>query len=273
MATPAPSSAPPSPSLSSDGGKAQTPAPQDQSLTPVEHWNAGLAAWRLGLFSDAREHFQALAKGAGGSSWLKSAGAFWSARVALRARQRTQVSYWLRAAATYPRTLYGLIAERLLGTGLDLDFAAEPFTALDARVVMGFDAGRRALALLQVDERGRAAEELRALAAGNNPALLQSLAGLADRAGLAALSLEIAGTLADCDGRSHDSAFYPVPRWTPQGGFTVDRALLIRADAPGIAVRAPRHQHGRRRGIDAAHARDGARHGRAHGAGLERGRP
>jgi soluble lytic murein transglycosylase-like protein len=202
-------------------------APAGQGLTPDEHWKAGLAAWRLGLFGDAREHFQALARSADTSPWLTSAGAFWAARVALRLRQRAGVTHWLRVAAAHPRTLYGLIAGRLLGTDTDLDFAAEPFTALDARVVMGFAAGRRALALLQVNERARAADELRALAGGHNPALLQSLAGLADRANLAALSLEIAGALADSDGRNHDRVLYPLPRWTPQGGFTVDRALLF----------------------------------------------
>jgi soluble lytic murein transglycosylase-like protein len=33
--------------------------------------------------------------------------------------------------------------------------------------------------------------------------------------------------LANGDGRSHDLALYPVPRWEPLGGFTVDRALIF----------------------------------------------
>jgi soluble lytic murein transglycosylase len=33
--------------------------------------------------------------------------------------------------------------------------------------------------------------------------------------------------LANGDGHSHDLALYPVPRWEPLGGFTVDRALMF----------------------------------------------
>ncbi len=68
--------------------------------------------------------------------------------------------------------------------------------------------------------------ELHTLMAGHNPALLQSLAGIAQRADLAALSLEAGQTSAQQDGRRHDGAVYPLPRWVPQKGFTVDRALL-----------------------------------------------
>ena len=63
--------------------------------------------------------------------------------------------------------------------------------------------------------------------ARSDAAIVESLAALADRANLPGLSLQLAGVLADGDGRNHDYALYPVPRWTPHGGFTVDRALLF----------------------------------------------
>jgi len=201
--------------------------PHDNDLSPIEHWNAGLAAWRLGRMDEARRHFDTLAREANPASWMRSAAAFWAARVALRTRHTELMTYWLRIAAEEPRTFYGIIARRLLGIPPDLDFGAEPFTALDARIVASFDAGRRALALLEIDQRSRAAEELRALAASNSPALLQSIAGLADHADLPGLNLQLAGVLADTDGRDHDHADYPLPRWRPQDGFTVDRALLF----------------------------------------------
>ena len=199
----------------------------DAALPPAAHWEAGLAAWRLGQMAEARDHFQTLARTAGSSSWLRSAGAFWASRVATRLHRRDHAAYWLHVAAEQPRTFYGLIARRLLRIESDLDFAEEPFTALDARVVTSLAAGRRALALLEVEQRQRAAAELRALAAGNSPALLQSLAAVADRADLPALSLQLAGALAESDGRNHDRALFPLPHWTPKDGFTVDRALLF----------------------------------------------
>ena len=37
-------------------------APQSADYAPIAHWNAGLAAWRLGRLDEARAHFQALAQ-------------------------------------------------------------------------------------------------------------------------------------------------------------------------------------------------------------------
>ena len=240
-------------------------ARSDEPAQPVEHWRAGLAAWRAGRLGEAAEHFEALVRNPGGSPWAKSAAAFWAARVALRSRRRDHVSYWLGIAAEEPRTFYGLIARRILGIDAALDFAAEPFTALDARAVSSLEAGRRALALVAVGQRARAAEELRALAQSDSPALLQPLAALADRADLPALSLQLAGALAGADGRYHDRALYPVPRWTPRGGFTVDRALLFALMRQELLF-VPRVASAVRcAGADAAHAGDGARHGAAQG--------
>jgi peptidoglycan lytic transglycosylase len=42
-----------------------------------------------------------------------------------------------------------------------------------------------------------------------------------------ALSLQLSAMLSEVDGRRHDHALYPVPRWQPAGGFTVDRALVF----------------------------------------------
>jgi len=208
-------------------GKPEAAAPAPSEGAAQAHWDAGLAAWRDGKFTEARAEFEALARNPGHSPWAKSGAAFWAARVELRLRRPDHVSYWLGIAAEEPRTFYGLLARRILGIESELDFAAEPFTTLDARAVTSLEAGRRALGLVAVGQRARAAEELRALAQSDSPALLQSLAALADRADLPALSLQLAGTLAQTDGRYHDRALYPVPRWTPRGGFTVDRALIF----------------------------------------------
>jgi len=209
------------------GARSARTAGGETSSAALARWYAGLAAWRRDDMGEARADFEALAQRPGPSPWLRPAASFWAARVALRTHRPDQVAAWLGIAAAEPRSFYGLIARRLLGTDATLDFAAEPFTALDARIIAGLAAGRRALALLEIEERPRAVAELRALAAANNPALLPALVGLADRANLPALSLRLAGAIADADGQSHDRGFYPVPGWRPDGGFTVDRALLF----------------------------------------------
>jgi soluble lytic murein transglycosylase len=195
------------------------------AYAPVADWNAGLAAWRLGRFDEARSHFQALARSSGQSPWVKAAAAFWSARVELRARRAQNYGYWLKIAAENPRTFYGILARHLLGVDRDPSFDADPFTQFDAQLVVGIDGGKRVLALIAIGQDGLAAAELRQLAAHASPTLLQSLAALADRANLPGVSIRLAGLLGETD-KSREVALYPVPRWQPIGGFTVDRALL-----------------------------------------------
>jgi soluble lytic murein transglycosylase len=194
---------------------------------PVANWNAGLAAWRLNRLDEARTRFQAVARSSGQSAWVKSAAAFWAARVELRARRPQNYGYWLRVAAENPRTFYGILARRLLGIEQNLSFDSDHFTAFDAELVQGSEAGRRILGLLAVNEPELAAAEIRQLAAHGSSSLQQSLATLADRANLPGVSLQLAAMLANSDGRNHDLALYPVPRWEPLGGYTVDRALLF----------------------------------------------
>ncbi len=197
------------------------------AYAPVANWNAGLAAWRLDRLDEARTRFQAVARSPGQSPWTKSAAAFWAARVELRARRPQNYAYWLRIAAENPRTFYGILARRLLGIDQNLSFDSDHFTEFDAQLVGGTDAGKRVLGLLAAGEPDLAAAEIRQLAARGSPTLLQSLTALADRANLPGVSLQLAAVLANSDGRNHDLALYPVPRWEPLGGYTVDRALIF----------------------------------------------
>lgn len=195
--------------------------------SPAGQWQAGLAAWRAGKFDEAGKHFQDLTKAKGQSAWTISAAAFWAARAELKSKRPEHVAYWLGIAAQRPHTFYGLLARRLLGVDNYFNFESEPFTDLDAQLIKGMPAGRRALALLEVGDHAAADEELRLLAAGGSTNLLRAVAALSDRANLPSLSLQLASILTSRDGQNHDQALYPVPRWTPHGGFTVDRALLF----------------------------------------------
>jgi soluble lytic murein transglycosylase-like protein len=190
-------------------------------------WQAGLEAWRAGKLDLAGQHFAALAKSPGQTSWTVSAAAFWAARVELKSHRPEHVAYWLGIAAERPHTFYGLIARRLLGVDNYFNFDNEAFTDLDAQTLKALPGGRRALALIEIGDLATAESELRILAARGETPLLQSLAALSDRANLPALSLQLASILARNDGRNHDHALYPVPRWAPRGGFTIDRALVF----------------------------------------------
>ncbi len=190
------------------------------------HWYAGLAAWRLDRLAEARTHFQAVARARGQSVWTVAAAAFWAARVELRSGRPELFTYWLGIAAEHPRTFYGLLARHTLGMDTHFEFDGNPFTTVDAELLRSQPGGRRALALLQIGETSRAEAELRVLAARGSPGVIEATIGLADRANMPALSLQLAGLTLEGTGRRHH-ALYPVPRWTPLGGFTVDRALVF----------------------------------------------
>lgn len=189
-------------------------------------WLSGLAAWRANRIERARHDFEELAKSGDRSPWTVSAAAFWAARAELRTDHAEMFNYWLGIAAANPRTFYGLLARRTLGVDSYIDFGTQGFSELDAQILTGVDAGRRALALIQIGDNARADAELRTLAMRASSNLLQSIVALADRANMASLSVEIGARSADDQAEDHDRAQYPVPRWKPRGGFQVDRALL-----------------------------------------------
>lgn len=207
-------------------GEEKSP-PESAAATVAAHWQAGLDDWQRGRFTAAGRHFERAAKAPGQKPWARAAAAFWAARVAEHQHQSEHTAYWLGIAAEAPRTFYGLLARRILGVDTYLNFTSDPFTVFDADVILGRAGGRRALALLAAGEPGRASAELHYLAAHSDAAVVESVEALADRANLPSLSLELAGVLADSDGQHHDYALYPVPRWQPLDGFSVDRALLF----------------------------------------------
>jgi len=190
-----------------------------------EDWLAGLTAWRAGRVDKARKLFEAAAH-LGKSSWAISAAAYWAARAELRGGHPELFNYWLGIAAKNPRTFYGLLARRTLGVGSYIEFDPQGFGALEAQIMTGMPAGRRALALIQIGDTARAEAELRALALRGSSEVQRAIVTLADRANMASLSVEIAAHIAEGEDLHSDRAQFPVPRWKPRGGFQVDRALI-----------------------------------------------
>ena len=70
------------------------------AYAPVAHWNAGLAAWRLGRLDEARSHFQALARSSDQSAWVNPQPPSGPIRKSSSRRGgRENYGYWLKIAA------------------------------------------------------------------------------------------------------------------------------------------------------------------------------
>ncbi len=205
---------------------AKRAAARSGDAVPMSRWWAGLAAWRLGHYEVSARQFEALARTRLDDAWLISAAAYWAARAYLRGLHFERVNRMLELAAKYPRTFYGLLATRALGIEPSFDWELPRIGRAEFDVLARLPAARRALALIQVGETGRAEAELRRFTGNLSPELARLLLGLAARANLPSLAYRLGKTMLATLNLRYDAALYPIPEWRPEEGFTVDRALI-----------------------------------------------
>lgn len=196
------------------------------------HWVAGLAAWRLGRYEDATTHFEGLALAKSAPSSNASAGAYWAARGHLKLQNPAEVSRWLRLAATYPRSFYGLLAHRSLGTVPQFEFGAGGLSDDALAQLESKGATSRALALVQVGQRNRAEAEIMRYGTIASQEEAEALLRLADLGRLPRSAFKLGNLVAygslegDEEGVPIDAALYPIPPWKPEDGFKLDKALI-----------------------------------------------
>lgn len=190
------------------------------------NWLAGLEAWKRGNFAKAADAFAKDAANPENDPWDQSKAAFWVARAYLRAKQPDKVSPWLKQAAKHPLTFYGQLASRALGIDPQIDWAAPEFTRVHGEQILKARSGKRAMALLQVGEKDLAEKELLLLQQKAKDELDEALMAVSQIANLPTLALKLGATERLYGDSVIPAALYPVPSWKPEGGFTIDRALL-----------------------------------------------
>jgi soluble lytic murein transglycosylase len=195
--------------------------------TDPTSFQQGLAAWRVRDYAGAAAAFQQLANNEKASPWDQAAGAFWTARALVRQGKAKDVSPWLQKAAKHPRTFYGLIASRQLGVTATLNWDIPTLSAVHLVALGEHKAGKRALQLLQLGKLDFAEAELRAIHPRGNEQLEEALVAMAAAVGLPNLALRVGTAIPAPGGALYDAALYPVPRWEPEDGFRVDRALIF----------------------------------------------
>ena len=194
---------------------------------PMALWWSGLAAWRSGKFALAAEHFERLARADLEDDWIMSGAAFWAARAQLAARDPSKVNPLLAVAARYSRTFYGLLAARALGEAPTFEWELPKLGDIETNLLSQAPAAKRALALIQVGETTRAEWELKRFTGNMSPELARILLGLTAKANLPALAYRLGSLLESRGGYRYDAALYPLPDWTPKGGYRVDRAMIF----------------------------------------------
>ncbi len=193
---------------------------------PSAHWIAGLSAYRLGKHAEAARHFETMAESRGGSGWTLAAAGFWAARANMVAGKPDRVTSWLEVAAAHPRTFYGLLAARILGLEKPFDWKVPDLNQNHVDTIIDHRGGKRGFALLRIGQFRLGERELRSLTALENPKMAHALLALANTMRLPSLSLKTASMFTQEDGAALQGALYPLPKWQPRKGFTIDRAVV-----------------------------------------------
>ena len=200
-------------------------------------WSAGLAAWRMNEFSDAFRAFERVAQDPTEDPWVRAGAAFWTARAAAQSGRQDRVTEYLRLCARWPATFYGQVALRQLGeepvienmgpraysaSAQRASFTPEP-TGVDARELNAFiradETARRTVALYEVGRRNEAEEAARTG--------MRSADGDAARRLWAGLYRTVApNRAAQSEASRIDATRYPMPDLQPEGGFTIEKALV-----------------------------------------------
>ena len=217
----------------------------DLAVRSGDAWVAGIAAFRLKRYGEAKTRLAGLAVDMTQNEWVRSAAAFWAARAAIANGEPARAPALLQIAARTPWTFYGLIAERQLGLDPGVTQAnvnlGEPdgqshaddapasgtlgggATTPGARWVRGDKRAHRAVAYAQIGLRAEATQEIRAALNGAGPEERRRWRGLSIVLGLTPAA---PGDLRRGSRHRFDLAQYPAPDLQPQGGFIIDRALV-----------------------------------------------
>lgn len=197
------------------------------AAAPYAYWWAGLAAWRLEKHGVAAAHFAAMAEAPELTDWPRAAAAFWSARAALVGGEPAKVTPMLRLGARFPYTFYGMLAMQALDKPPPFDWALPRLGAVETELLQHIPAAKRALALIEAGQTVRAESELKRLTGAPSLALSRVLLALIGKANLPDIALRLGFRLQNKRGERHDAALFPVPGWIPDGGYSIDKALIF----------------------------------------------
>ena len=191
------------------------------------NWWGGLAGWRLKEFKKSATYFAKLSKNTTIKASLRTAAGFWAARAYLRASQPSRVNQYLKAASQNPRTFYGMLASYLLGNIPKFNWAIPTLKPHDIAEIKRQPRLKRALALIQINERVRAETEMKFVSLSQSRQSIRILLNIAIQGGLPQLAYRLGHSVLNEDGKPFDRALYPVTIWRPKGGFLIDQALIF----------------------------------------------
>jgi soluble lytic murein transglycosylase-like protein len=188
------------------------------------NWRLGLMAYREHDYAEAVRRFESAAQWGHFGGWAQASVHYWAARSRLAAGEPEGVVLHLEQAALRPWTFYGQMAEAQLGRETSLDFTPPRLDENDAQRLLDRHAGaRRAAALGQLGRLSDVEIELRRVHGELTPN--EDRTYLALSIALAAPAAQVRA--AEFGTRDLAAGFCPTTTFEPDGGFTLDRALVF----------------------------------------------
>lgn len=192
---------------------------------PQLMWDAGFAAYRLGDWANAELWLEKLSETISAQNSLRAQGAFWAARAHMQSGDPLKVVTLLNFAAEKEPSFYGLISERMLGIDTQTGFADAILNQGDFAALMTVPAARRAVALWQIGESEFVGPELNHAFVNNNERLDPAMAALARAIGVP--NIELRASEASAARGIMLTGLFPVPPYSPEGGYTIDNSLVL----------------------------------------------
>ena len=196
-------------------------------------WVGGLASWRKAKYEDAAYYFSRLGEKEEGDYWLISAGAYWAYRSYLKLDDEKKANKWLDKAAVYQRTFYGILANYQLDRTPDYDWDTKSYLndfsdyayvddIIDSPVM------KRAIILVNAGQEELAERDLRRNYEGMNEKQQEIALYMSQQFDMHSLGITLSNCLRDYgQNRYYDSIAYPAPDWKPDGGWQVDKSLVL----------------------------------------------
>ncbi|UMM63673.1 lytic transglycosylase domain-containing protein [Aristophania vespae] len=203
----------------------------------------GLALWHEGQLQAASFCFKGAANAPKTEVDLQAASAFWEARVQERLHAKRAHKIWLRRAASFKNSFYGLLAKEALQRKLkqkdasatlsaadEVSLQHQILTESDVEAIMNSAEGRHFFALLQVGEQGRAENLARYMwprLLKSDPVRAHSLQLVVREAGMTRLSQQMINVVDHIkQPQIAEIELPPLPKLKPHHGFKLDPALI-----------------------------------------------
>jgi soluble lytic murein transglycosylase-like protein len=187
-------------------------------------WLAGLAAFQLGDFAAAESQFAAAADRPPSDGWSRAGAHYWRARALIGAGRSHEAQAAFEAAAQWPATFYGQLAEAQLGRVTPLDFSTPDLGVAGFADFLSRNPGAyRAAAFAQIGRLSDVEMELRRLHADLPDTDDRAFLSLAALLAAPAAQVRAAEFGDDATAAGH----CPITRFAPEDGYRLDRAVLL----------------------------------------------